>query len=943
MIRNSPGPFIINEMGRERPKIRQGTLLTDRGTPMRGGVAEVYAYGKFTGKTAYVRDPKYYRALRSARLNAVRVVCSDPWQRSHQHPHADLGVNSERHAFLAELDAVVDLATANNLYVLIDYHDIGRLDLEHAMQFWQIVAPRYAAHPSVFFELANEPVSWHPESYTDEDLRKQETLYRYVRNLAPETHLVLLTFANTARELVPERNPVVDVIERMQGIDWSNASVGIHPYRTLSSKVLLEIQEHAPIVVTELDVPFHAGGLLDLYTQIDGAEYGHQPLERHGISWFGWGIEGPDNLKKNFVRGVLEDAKTKSYLWDLDSPLPRSFTAGSVIIRLFRQPAMQDALRSMGVKPRQVFACIGLAFAAAILDGAMLLSLLPLTTGAASGSFDYFWSQGLSGLRHSLPPGMTTYRGTFFTLAVFIFGLGCVRSGALYGLHLYVSRLYRIFSARLANAAFRRYLVFGKPFFDKHGAGQTASVLDYNHDLLNLLKKLLELISETAIVVIYLVVMLVISWKLTLVSLLVFPAMHLIRRWIAKRTSHAVAESHEKTLRVAAKSFDIHRAMPLFRAFTKEEAAARNHASLMEEIRRSDFYVWLFDGLLPRAQEITTLAALLFVLILAFALEGGQLSTVKLFVFFFVSRLALPRLSVFHEVELEFFKKMPHVELFLSLFNDNGKYIIPSNGKVFPPLQDAIYFQKLTFAYPDRDPILHKLSFTIPKGKTTAIVGPSGSGKTTIANLLLRYYDVAPHTIAIDGICIREFSPESIRQSISVVSQETMLLDDTLRANIVFGVEGTVSDADLRRVIQDAALEEVVASLPVGLDTPVGSDGVTLSGGQRQRVSLARAMLKQAPILILDEATSSLDIETEQAVQAALETAFEGSTRVVISHRMTAILQADHVVVLDAGRVAEAGSLQELLDCKGRFYEMWEAQVFFDMAASNVAPGAGPA
>jgi subfamily B ATP-binding cassette protein MsbA len=343
----------------------------------------------------------------------------------------------------------------------------------------------------------------------------------------------------------------------------------------------------------------------------------------------------------------------------------------------------------------------------------------------------------LAALRDHLPPGMTTYRGTFVSLAIFIFGLGLVKSGAHYGLHLYVSHLYRIFSARLANAAFRRYLVFGKPFFDKHGAGQTASILDYNHDLLNLLKKLLELISETAIVVIYLVVMVVISWKLTVVSLLVFPTMHLIRRWIAKQAAKPIAESQGQTLRVAAKSYDIHRAMPLFRAFTNEEAAARVHANLMEEIRKSDFYVWLFEGLLPRAQEITTLAALLFVLILAFALEGGQVSPLRLFVFFFVSRLALPRLSAFHEVELEFFKKMPRVELFLSLFNDNGKFITPPEGKVFPELQHGIYVQKLTFAYPDRDPILHKVSFTIPRGKTTAIVGRSGSVYSSFGKIVV--------------------------------------------------------------------------------------------------------------------------------------------------------------------------------------------------------------
>jgi ATP-binding cassette, subfamily B, bacterial MsbA len=917
-------------VARERLKTESGTVLTDRGTPLRGGVAEVFAFGNETDKTAYVRDPEYYRMLRRARLNAVRIVCSDPWQRSHGFPHWDMSRDADRQKFFSELDAVVELASQNGLYVLIDYHDIGCLDVELASSFWQYVAPRYANHPGVFYELANEPVAFHPEYYTDEDLRKQEFLYRLVRSLAPDTHLVLLSFANTALALVPEGNPVVEVIQRMEGISWNNASVGIHPYRTLSSGILLAIQDHAPVVITEIDLPVHAGGLPDLYTSIDGAEYGHQVLERLGISWFGWGIEGPEKLEKHFKRGVLEDAKAKNYLWEPESSLPQPFSAGSVVADLFRQPPMKDALRTMGVTYRQLYYCIGLAVFAAILDGLMLLSLLPISTGASIGSFQFLWkNHWLSLLRPHLPPLILTYQGTFICMAVFIFVMGLAKNGANYGLHLYVSHLYRIFSARLANAAFRRYLVFGKAFFDKHGAGTTASILDYNHDLLNLLKKLLELISETSIVSIYLVVMVIISWKLTLVSLMVFPTMHFIRQWIAKKTHKPVEQSQRKTLRVAAKSFEIHRAMPLFRAFTKEEEAASSHAILMEEIRKSEFYVWLFDGLLPRAQEITTLAALLVILLLAFALERGQVSAAKLFVFFFISRMALPRLSVYHEVELEFSKKMPRVEMFLSLFNDNGKYIAGPATREFSGLKDGIYFQKLTFGYPDRDPVLHDVSFQIPKGKVTAIVGPSGSGKTTITNLLLRYYDVAPWTIEIDGLCIRDFQAESLRRNISVVGQEVILLDDTLRANIAFGVDGEVSDTELNRAVEVAALDEVVRSLPLGLDSPVGSDGMTLSGGQRQRVALARAVLKRAPILILDEATSSLDGETEQLVQAALEDAFRGCTTLVISHRMSTIQRADQIVVLEDGRVVEVGSLQELLDRKGRFLKMWETQAFY--------------
>jgi subfamily B ATP-binding cassette protein MsbA len=916
-------------VGRARPKVENATVLTDRGTLIRGGVAEVFSWGKTTGKTAYARDPEYYLRMRRAGLNAVRIVCFDAWQRTNQYPHWDLSADWDRAQFLEELDCAVQLATAEQMYVLIDYHDIGYLDLDHAMQFWSIVAPRYADQSNVFFELSNEPVAFHPETYTDDDLRKQEKLFPHVRTLAPDTHLVLLTFANTALPLVPENNPIAGLLLRMRGIDWSNASVGIHPYRTLSSKVLHQIQERAPILITELDLPNHAGGLPNLYTSMDGCEYAHQAMERNGISWFGWSIEGPEKFELNFERGVLEDAKAKGYSWEHDHPLPAPFSIGSIVADLFRKPTMRDAIRIMGIARSQILTCMGLAMVAALLDGAMMLSLLPVSTGAAEGSFDFLWASGiLAKLRPHVPAAVSSFKGTFLALAIFIFVMGLVKNAAHYGLHLYVSHLYRLFSSKLANAAFRRYLLFGKPFFDKHGAGSTASILDYNHDLLNLLKKLLELISETLIVAIYLAVMLVISWRLTIVSLLVFPAMHFIRQWIAWQTRKPIEHSQARTLRVAARSFEIHRSMPLFRSFTKEEAAAEQHAALQEEIRKSDFRVWLYEGLLPRAQEMTTLAALLLILILAFLVERGQVSAAKLFVFFFISRLALPRLSVYHELELEFAKKMPRVELFLSLFNDNGKYITPPAVRQFPELKDGIYFQELTFAYPDRDPVLHAIRFTIQKGKVTAIVGPSGSGKTTIASLLLRYYDVAPHTISVDGICLREFSAESIRRNIAVVSQEVILFDDTLRENIAFGADHDPSDEEIDRVVRAAALEDVVASLPKGLDTMIGSEGTMLSGGQRQRVALARALLKRAPILILDEATSSLDLETERVVQDALDHAIKGATTIVISHRMATIQRADRIVVMEHGRVVETGNVPELIEQRGRFYKMWQAQRF---------------
>lgn len=920
-----------SHMSRGRVRIENGTVVSDRRTLLRGGVAAVYAWGRQTGETAYTTTPAYYRRLLRARLNAVRVVCFDPWHRSNNYPHWDVGKDEDRQAFLSELDCIVELAAAHELYALIDYHDIGAYDLSYAKTFWEMIAPRYACRAHVFYELMNEPVSWWPEAYTDEVLRDQEELYRHVRRLAPETHIVLLSFANSCKDFSPQPNAhMSEVAGRLRGIDWNNASVAFHPYRTITSESILALRERVPVLCTELGLPAHAGGQHHLFMGIDGAEYGEQAMEAIGVSWFCWHEHGPVDLEKYFERGVLPDAAAKGYLWEPDYPIPTGLAAHSAIAAFFRSFPVGEAVRAMGLERAHVAVSVALAVISAMLDGAMLLTLIPISQGAASGSFDFVWrSPLLHWLAAGMPPAVRGYTGTFLLLAVFAFLIGLLKNLAHYGLHLYTGFRYGIFSARLANFVFRRYLSFGKAYFESHSAGHMAKVIDYNHDLLNLFKSLLRLISETLLVAAYLAVMVTISWRLTVVALLVFPALYVLRRWIAARTAKSVEVSQNRTLRIASQSFEVLAAIPLFRAFAREEQAGQAHLAIMEQVRNSDFRVWVYEGLLPRAQEVTTLLALLVILTAAFGVEhGGPTHIAAMFVFFFIARLTLPRLSVFHEVELEFAQKMPRMRDFFDVFNQNGKYILSEGTREFDELTDSIRFQHLTFGYPGRKPVLHDVSFEIPKGRMTALVGPSGAGKSTLASLLLRYYDILPHTIVLNGKNLRDFKIASLRRNITLVSQQVLLLDDTLRNNITFGAEGEVLESALKRAISDACLEDVVDSLPKGLETRLGADGVTLSGGQRQRVAIARALLKNAPVLLMDEATSSLDSETERLVRQAIENAVRGCTSLVIAHRLSTIQHAHKVVVLDAGRLVEEGTLRELLERRGRFYAMWEAQKF---------------
>jgi subfamily B ATP-binding cassette protein MsbA len=217
------------------------------------------------------------------------------------------------------------------------------------------------------------------------------------------------------------------------------------------------------------------------------------------------------------------------------------------------------------------------------------------------------------------------------------------------------------------------------------------------------------------------------------------------------------------------------------------------------------------------------------------------------------------------------------------------------------------------------------VSFKAESGRTVAIVGRSGSGKSTLMSLLPRFYDVAAGAVLVDGVDVREYSLGALRANVSLVSQDVVLLDGTIRDNIIFSAEDVTPDA-VESAAQAAYVLEFAQQLPAGLDTPVGDRGVQLSGGQRQRIAIARALLKNAPILILDEATSALDTESERAIQAALEQLMQNRTTLVIAHRLSTIEHADRIVVMEEGRVVETGSHAELIAAGGTYAALHRMQ-----------------
>jgi ATP-binding cassette subfamily B protein len=237
----------------------------------------------------------------------------------------------------------------------------------------------------------------------------------------------------------------------------------------------------------------------------------------------------------------------------------------------------------------------------------------------------------------------------------------------------------------------------------------------------------------------------------------------------------------------------------------------------------------------------------------------------------------------------------------------------------------SVRFDDVRFSYDPERPILKGLSFEVPAGKTVAIVGPSGAGKSTISRLLFRLYDVSGGHILIDGQDIRNVTQASLRASIGMVPQDTVLFNDTIRYNIRYG-RWDATDAEVEEAAQMAQIDGFIKMSPKGYETEVGERGLKLSGGEKQRVAIARTVLKGPPILLLDEATSALDSHTEQEIQDALERVSRNRTSLVIAHRLSTIVGADEIIVLDQGRIAERGTHTQLLAAGGLYASMWNRQ-----------------
>lgn len=360
--------------------------------------------------------------------------------------------------------------------------------------------------------------------------------------------------------------------------------------------------------------------------------------------------------------------------------------------------------------------------------------------------------------------------------------------------------------------------------------------------------------------------------------------------------------------------------------FNNEDFEARRYDESLEKLRKAQLKSQTTLSMLNTGQQLIIATAL--VLMLWRATQGvvaGQMSLGDLvMVNAFMIQLYIP-LNFLGVIYREIKQSLTDIEkLFLLL--DREREVADTSGAVDLQVSGgSVRFDDVRFAYDPARPILHGVSFEIPAGKKVAVVGPSGSGKSTLARLLYRFYDLDGGAIRIDGQDIRAVTQSSLRAAIGIVPQDTVLFNDTVAYNIAYGRPGA-STAEVEAAARAAHIHGFIAATPKGYDTMVGERGLKLSGGEKQRVAIARTLLKNPPILIFDEATSALDSTNERAIQAELESVGQNKTVLVIAHRLSTVVDAHEILVLEQGRILERGRHDELLARGGRYAEMWRLQ-----------------
>ncbi|MDH3455200.1 MAG: ABC transporter ATP-binding protein/permease [Gemmatimonadota bacterium] len=435
---------------------------------------------------------------------------------------------------------------------------------------------------------------------------------------------------------------------------------------------------------------------------------------------------------------------------------------------------------------------------------------------------------------------------------------------------------------------------------------------------------LVAVLQNTVLIGVYVAVLLSLSWQLSLVTLAAAPVTVLLLRPILKRVRVHFRRSLDDRGELTAVMSESIEGARLVKAHAAEPYERARFGEVVEHYFRGMLRAQKFAVMAsPVSETIGAGVIVLLLLIGSQATLDGQALRPEVFIAFVVVSLRLLRpakaLSQFPALAEQALAAADRIYEVLDRPPDD---VDRADAATFPGLRDAIQLRNVWTAYEEDEWVLRGVDLTIERGQVVALVGPSGAGKSTLADLLPRFVEARRGEVLIDGVPITRYSRRSLRRSLGIVAQHTVIFNDTVRNNIAYGEQASATHEAVVQAAQAAHAQEFIERLPLGYETRLGERGMRLSGGERQRIAIARALLRDPPILILDEATSNLDPESERLVQAAIARLLEGRTVLVIAHRMSTVAQADAIIVLDRGRVVEQGRHADLITAGGLYQRL---------------------
>lgn len=473
---------------------------------------------------------------------------------------------------------------------------------------------------------------------------------------------------------------------------------------------------------------------------------------------------------------------------------------------------------------------------------------------------------------------------------------------------------------RIALAEHLRKLSLGSLSSRDPGDLTTMMLADYTNMEVTISHHIPELVSAVAFPIIAFVSLSFINWRMSLAMFIALP-LSLLIVWLSSGLQNRLSKRH-----VQAKVDSANRLQEYLygmREIKSHNLSGERFERLREAFERLRRESVRLEGLLGPimmvAIAIMRAGLTLMILVGTYLLAGGEMTLPVFLAFLLIGTRVYEPMTMVFVSYAEIRYAALSAKRIMEIRHQN-----PLPGTKAAPANSGISFERVTFAYNNTD-VLKDVSFSIAPHSVTALVGPSGSGKSTVTRLIARFWDVQSGRVLIDGRDVKEMDPEKLLTRVSMVFQDVYLFKDTIRNNIKVGKMGATQQ-EIEAAAKLACCHDFIMKLPQGYDTPVGEGGCTLSGGEKQRISIARALLKDAPIVLLDEATASLDPENELQVQQAVNALVQNKTVVIIAHRLKTVKSADKIIVLDQGRVAEQGTHEELLNRQGLYHRLWSLQ-----------------